>query len=157
MKGKVVGGLQVSNELGGGGSRTSWHSFIATCNDSRLLHNCSACGSRSVFLCKGDSVTLLFFIDVDLYYRAVCQQQHPMQTSFALLEGTANAACDHRLAASWIAALIIYPCFSGLSSSVPLLASSACWVALLSAETNHFLFQFGSSARTSLTTIEAWL
>ena len=101
MKREAVGGLQVSSEVGGWG-QLLLHSIGYTSQDfimaliipaltQGLLHNCSACGSGSVFLCKGDSShSPSFSIDVDLHYGAVCQQQHSMQTSSSLLEGTAQ-------------------------------------------------------------------
>ena len=124
--------------------------------DPGLLHNCSACGSGAVFLRKGDSShSPSFSIDVGLHYGAAYQQQHSMQINLICSAGKDCTAFDHRLAPSGVAALIICPCFSRPFSSVSLLASSAFWVALLAADTNDFLFRFGSSARAPLTTTEA--
>ena len=64
--------------------------------------------------------------------------------------GSDCTSFDHRQAPSGLAVLIICPCFSRLFSSVSLLTSSTCWVSLLTADANDFLFRFGSSAQACL-------
>ena len=66
--------------------------------------------------------------------------------AFICSAGRDCTAFNHRQAPSGLAVLIICPCFSRLFSSVSLLTSSACWVARLAADTNNFLFRFGSYA-----------
>ena len=73
--------------------------------DPGLLHSCSVCGSRSVFLCKGDIIHSPFSIDVDLHYRVVCRQQHSVGLSLPSIihkglgtlaagsDGTPEGAC----------------------------------------------------------------
>ena len=129
VKGKVLGGLQVSSKVGGG-------SFFATalvvlCRSSLWcsLYLCWPWATSqlfsmftAVFFHKGDhSHFASFYIGLD--YGAVCQTA----TFNANLICSAGRDCttfDHRLAPSGIAALICPSC-SRLFSSVSFLASSA--------------------------------
>ena len=124
------------------------HGAHYTCADPGLLHNCSVCGSGSVFLCKGDSS---FFFHRCRFALWGSVSTAAFNVNLIFSAGSDCTAFDHRLAPSGLAVLIICPFFSRLFSSVSLLSSSAYWVALLAADANDFLFQFGSSARASLT------
>ena len=130
VKGKVLGSLQVSSKVGGGG----WGDFFATafCRSSSWcsLYLCWLWATPQLFrvftllfsMRKGDSSHFAYFY-IDLHHGAACQTA-TFNANLICSTRRDYTVFDHRLAPSGIVALICPSC-SRLFSSVSFLTLSA--------------------------------